>query len=258
MRGKSVAAGYAVAVNDAPRPPFSDAGPTPLRRVIWERLPHLVRDILFTFVLPYALLSPHTLHLPPLPLSPYWAYALSGLLPSLYLLADAWRRGSLNPFGVFLLLGSLSNALVSFLRLDGVYFALKDASHSLLLIVACGVSIAVKRPLFEFLFYGLLAPKTADEQAKLTRALARPDIRRALAWATACVATKAALLAVISYAVARLTVTLPFGAPGFNAQVAHAHALTFPVFMGLDALFYGLALWLTLRALRQLDLDGGL
>lgn len=223
-----------------------------LHAIAWARLWHLGRDILFTFVLPYALLSPHSLRLPALPLSPYWAYALSGVLPSVYLALDAWRRGSLNPFGVFLLAGSISNALVSFLRLEGVYFALKDASHSLLLIVACGVSIALRRPLFEFLFYGLLAPETAPQQAQLKAALARPDIRRALSWATACVALKALLLAVISYAVARLVVVSAFGAPDFNAQVARAHALTFPFFLLLDALFYGLALWLTVRAMRRL------
>ncbi len=223
-----------------------------LHRVAWLRLLHLGRDILFTFVLPYALLSPHSLHLPALPVSSYWAYVLAGLLPSLYLLLDTLRRGSVNPFGVFLLVGSLSNALVSFWRLDGVYFALKDASHSLLLIVVCCVSIALRRPLFEFLFYGLLAPETPQRQWQLTRALRRADIRPVLGWATACVALKAAVLAVISYAVARLVVMAPFGAPQFNAQVARAHAITFPVYLLLDALFYGMALWLTLQAMRRL------
>lgn len=220
---------------------------------LWRKLARLCQDIFFTFLLPYALLSPQSLRLPALPISLYWAYALSGLLPSLYLLLDAARRRQVHPFGLFLLLGSLSNAAVSFLRLDGVYFALKDASHSLMLIVACAVSVLLGHPLFEFLFYGLLSPETPQQGAALRAALARPEIKRALSLATLCVALKALLLAVISYVAARLLVTAPFGAPDFNPQVARAHAVTFPLFLLLDALFYGLALWLTARALRRLS-----
>ena len=224
------------------------------RKVAWNRLVRLVLDVLFTFVLPYALLNPAPFGLPDLSLSlgNYGVYVLAGVLPTLYIVLDTLHRRVLNPFGLFLLAGALSGAAVSFLKLDGVAFALKDALHSGLLVLACGASLLLGRPLFEFLFYGLVSPETPERKQQLSKALSQPEVRRALGWATALVALKALLLGLVSYFVAIWLVTLPFGVPGFNAQVAQAHALTFPAAIGLDLLFYGAAGWLTLRATRRL------
>lgn len=199
--------------------------------------------MLFTFVLPYALLNPSPFGLPDLSqrLGNYGVYVLAGVLPTLYIVLDTVRRRVLNPFGLFLLAGALSGALVSFLKLDGVAFALKDALHSALLMLACGASLLLKRLLFEFLFYGLVSPETPERKQQLSRALSQPQVRRALSWATALVALKAVLLGIVSYLLALWLVTLPFGVAGFNAQVARAHAITFPVAIGLDVLFYGAA-----------------
>ncbi|GAA4020004.1 hypothetical protein GCM10022631_36940 [Deinococcus rubellus] len=215
-------------------------------------------DVAFTFVLPYALLNPAPVGLPDLSLhlGNYGVYVLAGVLPTLYIVADTLRRRVLNPFSLFLLAGALSGAAVSFLRLDGVAFALKDALHSGLLVLVCGVSLLLGRPLFEFLFYGLVSPETPQRKQLLSAALSQPEVRRALGWATALVALKALLLGVASYLVAIWLVTLPFGVAGFNAQVARAHALTFPLAIVLDVLFYGAAGGLTLRATRRLT--GGL
>ena len=224
------------------------------RRVAWNRLFRLALDVAFTFVLPYALLNPAPFGLPDLSLSlgNYGVYVLAGVLPTLYIVADTLHRRVLNPFGLFLLAGALSGAAVAFLRLDGVAFALKDALHSGLLALACAASLLLGRPLFEFLFFGIVSPETPERSRQLSNALSRPVVRRALGWATGLVALKAVLLGVVSYFVAIRLVTLTFGAPGFNAQVARAHAITFPAALILDALFYGAAAWLTLSATRRL------
>jgi hypothetical protein len=225
-----------------------------IHRLAWRRLVHLGLDVAFTFVLPYALLNPRPFRLPDLSqaLGNYGVYVLAGLLPTLYIVLDTLRRRMLNPFGIFLLAGALSGAVVSFLRLDGVAFALKDASHSALLVLACLGSLLLRRPLFEFLFYGLVSPDTPARARQLSQALALPPVRRALSWATGLVATKAVVLGLASYFVTVRLVTLPFGVTGFNAQVAYAHALLFPLAIVLDLLFYGAAAWLTLRATRRL------
>lgn len=224
------------------------------RRVAWTRLLKFALDVLFTFVLPYALLNPRPFGLPDLsrPLGTYGVYVLAGLLPTIYIVWDTARHRVLNPFAIFLLAGALSGAAVSFLKLDGVAFALKDALHSGLLVLICFVSLAVRRPLFEFLFYGVVAPETPQQSRLLKVALAFPPVRRALAGATWLVALKALLLGVGSYLVAIHFVTLPFGTADFNAQVAAAHAITFPLALILDAIFYGLAAWLTLQATQRL------
>ncbi|WP_424950081.1 VC0807 family protein [Deinococcus sp.] len=224
------------------------------QRVAWTRLLKFALDVLFTFVLPYALLNPRPFRLPDLsrPLGTYGVYVLAGLLPTLYIVWDTARHRVLNPFAIFLLAGALSGAVVSFLRLDGVYFALKDALHSGLLVLICFVSLALRRPLFEFLFYGVVAPETPRQSGLLHTALAHPPVRRALAGATWLVALKALLLGGASYFIAISFVTLPFGTPAFNAQVASAHLWTFPLAIVLDGLFYGLAAWLTLQATRRL------
>lgn len=224
------------------------------RRVAWNRLLKFALDVLFTFVLPYALLNPRPFGLPDLTpwLGVYGVYVAAGLLPTIYIVWDTARHRVLNPFAIFLLAGALSGAVVSFLRLDGVAFALKDALHSGLLVLVCLLSLVVRRPLFEFLFYGVVAPETPQQSRLLHVALAHPPVRRALAGATWLVALKALLLGLGSYLVAIHFVTLPFGTAAFNAQVAAAHALTFPLAIVLDAVFYGLAAWLTLQATRRL------
>ena len=82
--------------------------------------------------------------------------------------------------------------------------------------------------------------------------MARPDATAALTGATWLVVLKALLLGVASYLVAIHFVTLPFGTSAFNVQVAAAHAMTFPLALILDALFYGWAALLTLQATRRL------
>jgi hypothetical protein len=224
------------------------------QNVAWYRLFKFALDVLFTFVLPYALLNPGPFGLPDLGryLGTYGVYVLAGLLPTIYIVWDTARHRVLNPFAIFLLAGALSGAAVSFLRLDGVAFALKDALHSGLLVLICFVSLAIHRPLFEFLFYGVVGPETPEQAKLLGAALAHRPVRQALAGATWLVALKALLLGGASYLVAIHFVTLPFGTPAFNVQVARAHAITFPLALFLDALFYGWAAWLTLQATRRL------
>ena len=224
------------------------------RRVAWNRLLKFGSDVLFTFVLPYALLNPRPFGLPDLSgaLGTYGVYVLAGFLPTIYIVWDTARHRVRNPCAILLLAGALSGAAVSVLKLDGVAFALKDALHSGLLVLICLISLAVRRPLFEFLFYGVVAPETPQQSQLLKVALAFPPVRRALARATWLVALKALLLGVASYLVALHFVTLPFGSAAFNAQVATAHAITFPLALILDAIFYGLAAWLTLQATQRL------
>ncbi|GGJ71570.1 hypothetical protein GCM10008939_14940 [Deinococcus aquiradiocola] len=228
--------------------------PSSGHQVAWTRIAKFGLDVLFTFVLPYALLNPRPFHLPDLTalLGVYGVYVLAGLLPTIYIVWDTARHRVLNPFAVFMLAGALSGAVVSFLRLDGVAFALKDALHSGLLVLVCLVSLAVRRPLFEFLFFGVVAPETPERSRLLSAALSQPAVRHALAGATWLVALKALLLGIGSYVVAIHYVTLPFGTPAFNAQVATAHAITFPMAMVLDALFYAWAAYLTVQATRRL------
>ena len=249
-----VAALYNGNVTGQRQDPVEVLRPPSGRRVAWNRLLKLTLDVVFTFLLPYVLLNPRPFGLPDLTpwLGIYGVYVLAGLLPTIYIVWDTARHRLLNPFAIFLLAGALSGALVSFLKLDGVAFALKDALHSGLLVVICLVSLAVSRPLFEFLFYGVVAPETPAQSQLLHSALAYAPVRRALAGATWLVALKALLLGVGSYLISRHFVTLPFGTSAFNVQVAAAHAISFPLALILDTLFYGWAALLTLQATRRL------
>ncbi len=220
----------------------------------WRRLGRVALDVLFAFVIPVGLLAPGALHLP-------WraadhlgvagTYVLAGLIPAAYAVWDTLRHRSLNPFVLFALASALSGGLLSFARVDGVWFALKDAYHSALLAGACAVSLLVRHPLFELIFYGLLSPDTPARAALLRRALAEPAVRARLGWATTLVLVKAVVLGVTSFLVARAVVTAPFGTPDFNVQVGHAHTLTFPLALVLDVLGYGGALLLVQAALRS-------
>ena len=159
----------------------------------------LALDVLFTFVLPYALLNPAPFGLPDLSLSlgNYGVYVLAGVLPTLYIVLDTLHRKVLNPFSLFLLAGALSGAAVSFLRLDGVAFALKDALHSALLVLVCGVSLLVGRPLFEFLFYGLVSPETRSARPCSAPRSRSPRCAGRSAGPPALVALKALLLGAV-------------------------------------------------------------
>ena len=172
----------------------------------------------------------------------------------MYIVWDTARHRVLNPFAIFLLAGALSGAVVSFLRLDGVYFALKDALHSGLLVLICFVSLALRRPLFEFLFYGVVAPETPRTVGSAAHrpgppagppGAGRSDLAGGPQGAAA--GPGPATSSPSSF------VTLPFGTPAFNAQVAsRPRSWTFPLAIVLDGLFYGLAAWLTLQATRRL------
>jgi hypothetical protein len=237
----------------------SDPEPTVRPARAGFRVPKIVVDLVFTFAIPVALLSPSLLGRDAngegigvsdlLGIVP--TYVIAGLIPALYILADTLRTRRLNPLTSLAATSALVGGLLAFLRVDGVAFALKDSYGSIVVALVMGGSLLLGRP-----FFGVILPAFLDEgdparRASLGRLLGAPAVARAVRLATLVLLLESCLLGSLNFAVNLSIVSERFGTKTFLAQIAQANTVMRPVSLVASLAAYGLAFYLLQRGVSQ-------
>ena len=161
------------------------------------------------------------------------------------------RRG----FGLMAGIGLVSTVLtggIGLLRLDGSWFAVKEAGVSALFGVAVALSAFSARPLIHAL---LLHPSLFDV-ARLEAALAARGssdaFARRMRQATLMLAGTFAVSATLNYVLARWLVTSPSGSEAFNAELGRFTLISWPA-ITLPSLAMSMALlWWIGRRIQEL------
>lgn len=219
-------------------------------------IPQTIRDLIWTLVIPIAILSPNLLG------SGFSfadlfgggtagnvrAYLAAALVPVAYVAWDLIRNRNLSPVALLGGVGALIGGALAFWYVDGFWYAIKDSARSYLLGLAFLISAGTRLPLFRIFLDAASLSESAEKRALSQQALDDPAIHRSVAHATIVFALVDIVSGLINSYVNYQRVTAEFGSDAFNAQVAEVNAVMRLPSMGISLLGVGLAFWLLHRA----------
>lgn len=214
----------------------------------------------------------------PAPPSPWLEIAVTILLPSVVLMQassadrlgptgalllalafplgwglNGWRKR--RGFGTLAAIGLVSTLLtggIGLLRLDGSWFAVKEAGVPALFGLAVAVSAFTRKPLIHAL---LLQPSLFDVprlQAALAVRGATEAFAQRMRQATLWLSSTFAVSATLNYALARWLVSSPAGTEAFNAELGRFTLVSWPA-IALPMMVLSMALlWWIGRGIQQL------
>lgn len=185
-------------------------------------------------------------------LGPVWALVLALVFPLGYGVWDRVRRRQWNFLSMVGLVSILLTGGLGLLRLDRMWFAVKEAAVPLVLGTAVVGSLGTRRPLVRSL---LLNPSVMDldaVDAALDERRERPRFDALLARGSWMLAASFLLSAVLNFGLAVWILRSDPGTPEFNRELGRMTALSFPVISVPCMVVTLLALWYLLTGIERL------
>ncbi len=209
----------------------------------------LLKDLLINIALPSVILMKFSGedHLGP----------VTGLLVALAfpLLYGLYELASNKKFNLFSVLGVVNVALtggLGLMKVEGIWFAVKEASVPLILGCAVLLSLKTKHPLVRT----LLLNESVINLPLVTQSLSEKgkteEFEKLMSQSTVLLSISFFLSAVLNFALAEILLQSPTGTPAFNEELGKMTALSFPVIAVPCMIVTALALWRLLSGIRRL------
>ena len=182
----------------------------------------LVLDILLGAVVPILILAKLTDTLGAVP-----TYLLAALIPVGWVFVDLFFiTKRLNFITGFLGLNAMVRGILAFWFVDGLLYALKDTTGSVIVVLVFGGSLVVGHPVVRAFAEQSLDPRTPAQESSLQELFRERPVARAMVWGTALLALVNAATGVANFLLNIRIVTANFGTELFNTQVAQVNAIT--------------------------------
>jgi len=185
-------------------------------------------------------------------LGPAWGLVVALLFPLGYGLYDFVARRKTNVLSVLGFVGILASGVLGLLKLDGHWFAVKDAALPTVIGLLLLASMRSKEPLIKTLFFNETILDLPRVEAALAARGAHAALAALLRKCTVLVSLAFFLSAVLAYFLARWLLTSPGGTPEFNAQLSKMHWLSLPVISLPAMVMMMIALWQLIKGVTQL------
>ena len=185
-------------------------------------------------------------------LGPRWGLVVALLFPLGYGIWDFIVRKKANFISVLGFGGVLLSGVFGLMKLDGFWFAVKDAAIPTLIGLALLASMGLREPLVKTFFFNdaLMdvprieeALRTRGAEAAFTALMRRCTVLLALAFFAS---------GGIGFSLARYLLKSPGGTPEFNAELSKMHWLSVPVIMLPFMAMMFVALWRLIRGITKL------
>ena len=210
--------------------------------------------------------------------NPLFSLAFNVVIPSLILLklSDDDRLGALHAFliglafplcysiydfaknkkvGFIPALGFISILLtggLGLLKVDGVWFAVKEALIPLLIGLAIVISMKTRHPLVKSLFFNANMFKVDEITARLRSRGNEEQFARLMTATTWLLSASFLLSAVLNFILAVVILQSPTGTAAFNQELGKMMALSFPVIVLPCLVVTFIALFVLFRGVKQL------
>lgn len=222
---------------------------TPAPAPVPAKRENLLLNIVFNIAIPaiiMAQLSKETR------LGPAWGLVVALLFPLGYGIYDAITRKKVNFISVLGFTGVLLSGVLGLLKLDGRWFAVKDAAIPALIAVVLVASLKAREPLVKSLLYNDTVMDVDRVAAALKARNGEAALKALLQQCTLIVAISFLVSAVLNYWLARYLLKSPGGTAEFNAELAKMHWLSWPVIVVPSMLMMMLAMWRLVAGLKAL------
>jgi len=206
-------------------------------------------SLFFNFLLPIFVLSKMS---EPQYLGPVYGLVAALSFPISYGIYDFWRRRHYSFIAILGFVSVLLTGGMGLLKLDGFWFAVKEATIPLLIAVAIKISQKYRPRWIENLVLndqmmrvGLIRERVAEKKAEFF-------LDRLFSQAMAYLVFSFLLSACLNFALAIVILKSPSGTSEFNAELAQMQGLSFPVIALPSTLVFGFALWRFFKGLKTL------
>ena len=221
------------------------------KRTSENPLTSLMFNIAIPSIILYKLSSPERL-------GPLWALLVALAFPICFGAYDFFANRKHNLVSVLGFSSVFLTGVFGLFKLEGIWFAVKEAAvPSAIGIVLLG-SLFTKNPLVRSFLYNdkIINVELVDKE--LEKKNNKPAFEKLLKITTYVLSASFALSAVLNFALARVLLVSPTGTEAFNQELAKMTAMSYPV-IALPCMFVTmLALWRLLagiKSLTGLDLD---
>ncbi len=191
-------------------------------------------------------------------LGPAWALVVALCFPVAYGAYDFWTNRRTNAISILGFLSILLTGSFGLMKLDGIWFAVKEATIPTLMGIAVVASLKTRYPLVKTLLYN---DKLIDVHRVDTELKARgteTNFERLLRVTTWLLAASFALSAVLNFTLAVYILKSPAGTEEFNQELGKMTAMSYPVIVLPCMVVTMFALWRLLSGIKKLtglDLD---
>jgi hypothetical protein len=162
-------------------------------------------------------------------LGPMWGMVVALAFPLGYGVYDLIRRKKTNVFSIVGLCSVLLTGGLNYMKVDGLWFAIKEAAIPLLFGAAVLLSTYTRRPLVREVLCNDQVLDIERIEAALAERGTKPEFERLLVNASFAVAASFVFSAALNYGLARYLLKSPVGTPEFNAQLGRMNVLNWPV-----------------------------
>jgi hypothetical protein len=227
--------------------PPTDAPGAPAPRAAARKPENPWANLAFNIALPALVLNKLSERLGPAP-----ALLAALAFPLGYGLYDAVARRKLNFLSVLGFVSVLLTGGLGLLKVDGFWFAVKEAAVPALIGGAVLGSLRTKKPLVR----SMLLNDAVLDVPRVQAAVAARGTQRAfdalLARASYLLAGSFFLSAALNFALARVLLKSPAGTVEFNQELGRMTALSWPVIVLPTTVVLAAALWMLVRGLKAL------
>lgn len=185
-------------------------------------------------------------------LGPLWGMIVALLFPLGYGIYDQITRKKTNVFSIVGLCSVLLTGGLNLLKVDGFWFAVKEAAIPTLFGLAVLISMRTKRPLIRELLWNDQVIDTARVDAILHERGRKADFERLLARASFGLAFSFLLSAILNFGLARWILKSPVGTPEFNIELGKMNGLSLPVIMLPTMVVTMVVFWKLMNGLTQI------
>lgn len=222
--------------------PAQSAAPRPPRE-------NLLLNLACTIALPALILSKLSA---PERLGPAAALVVALAFPVGYGVWDFVQRRKFNFIAGIGFASTLLTGGFGLAKLDGIWFAVKEASVPLVIALMTALSMKSRRPLLHQFVYNDQVIDVPRVDAALAAHGARPAFDRLLARVGWLVVGSFLVSAALNFALARWLLTAPAGTPEFNAQLAKMQVWSWPVIVVPSSAMMIAAMFALFRGIKRL------
>jgi hypothetical protein len=217
--------------------------PTPAKRE------NIFANLILNIALPSLVLSKLST---PERLGPEIALVLALLFPLGYGVWDFIQRGKVNFVSGLGFVSTLLTGGFGLAKLDGLWFAVKEASVPTVIGLGVLLSMKSKRPLIREFLYNDQVIDIPKVDAALSARGNQTAFDRLLVQAGWLVTVSFLVSAVLNFALARWLLTAPSGTPEFNTQLGKMQWMSWPVIVLPSMGMMMFALWRLLGGIKRL------
>lgn len=210
---------------------------------------NLLLNLAFNIALPALILSRLS---KPEHLGPLWGLLVALAFPLAYGVWDFQQRRQTNFISVIGFLSVLLTGGLGLLKMDGIWFAVKEAAVPAVIAVAVVLSMRSPRPLVQQLLLNDQVMDLPRIRTALAERSREAEFQQLLRNSTYWLVAAFLLSAVLNFALARYLLKSPSGTPEFNAELARMTVLSWPVIVIPSTGMMMFALWRLIGGIRRL------